>query len=111
VRREGNAPAQQLIREVFRVVPRKWRGIGEIPQSGLGLSSRYEAFDAEQKFGVAGHHVEEPSECLSGLVLQGQIKPHECPAFGTRCTPDHPLGATMVSSEGACAAYYRYRRL
>ena len=111
VRREGNAPAQQLIREVFRVVPRKWRGIGEIPQSGLGLSSRYEAFDAEQKFGVAGHHVEEPTECLSGLVLQGQIKPHECPAFGTRCTPDHPLGATMVSSEGACAAYYRYRRL
>jgi hydrogenase expression/formation protein HypD len=110
VRKEGNQPAQQLIREVFRVIPRKWRGIGEIPQSGLGLSDPYAGFDAERKFGVAGLRVDEPSECLSGLVLQGQIKPHECPAFGTRCTPDHPLGATMVSSEGACAAYYRYRR-
>jgi hydrogenase expression/formation protein HypD len=110
VRKEGNPPAQQLIREVFQVVPRKWRGIGEIPQSGLGLREPYAAFDAERKFGVAGHRVDEPTECLSGLVLQGQIKPHECPAFGTRCTPEHPLGATMVSSEGACAAYYRYRR-
>jgi hydrogenase expression/formation protein HypD len=110
VRKEGNQPAQQLIREVFRVVPRKWRGVGEIPQSGLGLSEAYAAFDAERKFGVAGLRVEESSECLSGLVLQGRIKPHECPAFGTRCTPEHPLGATMVSSEGACAAYYRYRR-
>ena len=110
VRREGNQPAQELIRKVFKVVPRKWRGVGEIPQSGLGLSDAYAAFDAEKKFGVADHHVEEPAECLSGLVLQGQIKPHECPAFGTQCTPEHPLGATMVSSEGACAAYYRYRR-
>jgi hydrogenase expression/formation protein HypD len=110
VRREGNPPAQQLIREVFRVVPRQWRGVGEIPQSGLGLNPRYAAFDAERKFGVAEHRVEEPSECLSGLVLQGRLKPRECPAFGTRCTPEHPLGATMVSSEGACAAYYRYRR-
>jgi len=110
VRREGNRPAQQLIREVFRVTPRKWRGIGEIPQSGLGLHPAYAAFDAERKFGVAGLRVEEPTECLSGLVLQGKIKPNECPAFGTRCTPEHPLGATMVSSEGACAAYYRYRR-
>jgi hydrogenase expression/formation protein HypD len=110
VRREGNLPAQQLIREVFKIVPRKWRGVGEIPQSGLGLSEAYVAFDAEKKFGVAELRVEEPSECLSGLVLQGQIKPHECPAFGTKCTPEHPLGATMVSSEGACAAYYRYRR-
>jgi len=110
VRKEGNRPAQQLIREVFRVVPRKWRGVGEIPESGLGLSETYAAFDAERKFGVAGLRVEEPSECLSGLVLQGRIKPRECPAFGTRCTPEHPLGATMVSSEGACAAYYRYRR-
>jgi hydrogenase expression/formation protein HypD len=74
------------------------------------LNDAYAAFDAEKKFDLAGHHVEEPTECLSGLVLQGQIKPHECPAFGTRCTPEHPLGATMVSSEGACAAYYRYRR-
>jgi hydrogenase expression/formation protein HypD len=110
VRREGNQPAQELIRKVFKVVTRKWRGVGEIPKSGLGLNNAYAAFDAEKKFGLADHHVDEPAECLSGLVLQGQIKPHECPAFGTRCTPEHPLGATMVSSEGACAAYYRYRR-
>ena len=110
VRQEGNRPAQQLVHEVFQVVPRKWRGIGEIAQSGLGLRDAYAAFDAEHKFGVAGMRVEESSECLSGLVLQGKIKPHECPAFSTRCTPEHPLGATMVSSEGACAAYYRYRR-
>jgi hydrogenase expression/formation protein HypD len=110
VRREGNQPAQELIKKVFKVVPRKWRGIGEIPQSGLGLSDEYTAFDAEKKFGVVESRVEESSECLSGLVLQGQIKPHECPAFGTKCTPEQPLGATMVSSEGACAAYYRYRR-
>jgi hydrogenase expression/formation protein HypD len=110
VRREGNQPAQELIRKVFKVVARKWRGVGEIPRSGLGLNDTYAAFDAEKKFGLADRHVDEPAECLSGLVLQGQIKPHECPAFGTRCTPEHPLGATMVSSEGACAAYYRYRR-
>ena len=110
VRREGNQPAQKLIREVFRVLPRKWRGIGEIPQSGLGLNEAYAAFDAERKFGVVEHHVEEPAECISGLVLQGLKKPQECSAFGTKCTPEHPLGATMVSSEGACAAYYRYRR-
>ncbi|MDD5140075.1 MAG: hydrogenase formation protein HypD [Verrucomicrobiales bacterium] len=110
VRREGNQPAQELMRKVFKVVPRKWRGLGEIPQSGLGLSEDYAAFDAEKKFGLADHHVEEPAECLAGLVLQGLKKPHECPAFGTRCTPEHPFGATMVSSEGACAAYYRYRR-
>jgi hydrogenase expression/formation protein HypD len=110
VRKQGNQPAQHLVREVFQVVPRKWRGIGEIPASGLGLSAAYAAYDAELKFGVADRHVDEPADCLSGFVLQGQIKPHECPAFGKRCTPEHPLGATMVSSEGACAAYYRYRR-
>ena len=110
VRREGNQPAQELIKKIFKVVPRKWRGIGEIPQSGLGLNDEYAAFDAEKKFGVAESRVEESSECLSGLVLQGQIKPHECPAFGVKCTPEHPLGAPMVSGEGACAAYYRYRR-
>jgi hydrogenase expression/formation protein HypD len=109
VRKEGNRPAQQLIREIFQVIPRKWRGVGEIPRSGLGLSAAYAAFDAEQRFGVAEMRVEEASDCLSGLVLQGKIKPQECPAFATRCTPEHPLGATMVSSEGACAAYYRYR--
>jgi hydrogenase expression/formation protein HypD len=110
VRKEGNRPAQELIRKVFQVVPRKWRGVGEIPRSGLGFKEAYAAYDAEHKFGVAQLRVEESSECLSGLVLQGKIKPRECPAFGTRCTPEHPLGATMVSSEGACAAYYRYRR-
>lgn len=110
VRREGNQPAQQLVSEVFRVVPRKWRGIGEIPRSGLGLAEDYEQFDAERKFGVAAMRVEEPLECQSGKVLQGLIKPRDCTAFGGRCTPEHPLGATMVSSEGACAAYYRYRR-
>jgi hydrogenase expression/formation protein HypD len=110
VSREGNRPAQELVRKVFKVVPRKWRGVGEIPESGLGLSDEFAAFDAEKRFDVADHHVEEPKECISGLVLQGLKKPHECPAFGTKCTPEHPLGATMVSSEGACAAYFRYRR-
>lgn len=110
VRRRGNLPAQDLVAKVFRVMPRKWRGIGEIPQSGLGLTEEYEEFDAETRFAVAAYTAEEPAECISGLILQGIKKPHECPAFGTRCTPEHPFGATMVSSEGACAAYYRYRR-
>ena len=88
VRKEGNQPAQQLIRQVFRVVPRKWRGIGAIPQSGLGLSEAYTAWDAERKFGVADHQVDEPAECISGLVLQGLKKPRECPAFGVKCTPE-----------------------
>lgn len=110
VRREGNRPAQELVQTVFGVVPRKWRGIGEIPHSGLGLRPAYAAFAAEHKFGLAEHRVEEPAECMAGLILQGLKKPHECSAFGGRCTPEHPLGATMVSSEGACAAYYRYRR-
>lgn len=110
VRREGNLPAMNLIREVFRVVPRKWRGVGEIPRSGLGLREPYADFDAETRFGVAQHTADEPAECISGMVLQGFSKPYECPAFGVRCTPEHPLGATMVSSEGTCAAYYQYRR-
>ena len=111
VRREGNLPAQATMRDVFRVIDRKWRGIGAIPQSGLGLKEQYAEFDAEQRFGVAHVTVEEPSECLSGLILQGVKKPFDCPVFGTRCTPETPMGATMVSSEGACAAYYRYREL
>ncbi len=111
VRRAGNVPAQQLIREVFEIVPRKWRGVGEIPESGLALRAPYRALDAETRFGVADRHMDEPPECISGLIMQGLNKPHECPAFATRCTPEHPLGATMVSSEGACAAYYRYRRV
>jgi hydrogenase expression/formation protein HypD len=110
VRRAGNQPAQQLMRDVFHVVHRAWRGVGEIPRSGLGLRETYAAFDAEQRFDVATQTLDEASECISGLVLQGLKKPDECPAFGNRCTPEQPLGATMVSSEGACAAYYRYRR-
>jgi hydrogenase expression/formation protein HypD len=111
VRRRGNETAQNLIRDVFEIVPRPWRGIGEIPKSGLGLRTKYAEFDAERHFDieVAPEHAQSASECISGLVLQGVKKPHECPAFGTRCTPENPLGAPMVSSEGACAAYYRYR--
>ena len=111
VLREGNIAAQRLMQEVFTVIPRKWRGIGEIPESGLALSERYADFDAERLFGLVDYSVEESTECISGLVLQGNKKPVECPAFGTRCTPETPLGATMVSSEGACAAYYRYRNI
>jgi len=110
VSREGNAQALRLISEVFTVVPRKWRGIGEIPRSGLGLSPDYEAFDAERRFDISLQSVDEASDCISGLILQGLKKPDECPAFGSLCNPEHPLGATMVSTEGACAAYHRYRR-
>ena len=109
VRREGNPAARRLIDTVFEVVPRQWRGVGEIPDSGLALRPAYRDFDAGRRFAVEGIEAREDAECLSGLVLQGLKKPQQCPAFGTRCTPEHPLGATMVSSEGACAAYYRYR--
>ena len=109
VRRAGNATAVQLIREVFQVGPRRWRGVGELAASGLSLRPDYAALDAETRFGVAEQVVEEPGECISGLILQGRRKPTDCTAFGSRCVPDHPLGATMVSSEGACAAYYAYR--
>jgi hydrogenase expression/formation protein HypD len=111
VARQGNEPARRLLREVYCVVPREWRGLGVIPASGLGLTEAYADFDAERRFGLAEAAAEAPSECIAGLILQGVRKPHDCPAFGTRCDPDHPLGAPMVSSEGACAAYYRYRRL
>jgi hydrogenase expression/formation protein HypD len=110
VRREGNRHAQRIVNEVFRIVPRKWRGIGEIGQSGLGLTEEFATYDAELRFGIADYTAEEPAECMSGLIMQGVKKPNECTAFGTRCTPEHPLGAPMVSNEGACAAYYRYRR-
>jgi hydrogenase expression/formation protein HypD len=107
----GNRPAQALVSEVFQVVRRAWRGIGEIPASGLGLRDAYAAFDAERRFDLSEVGPRpEPAECIAGLVLQGLKKPNECGAFGGRCTPEHPLGATMVSSEGACAAYYRHRR-
>ena len=109
VRREGNMEAKNIIREVFQVIPRKWRGIGEIDQSGLRLSEKFSAYDAELRFGVAKYTADESPDCISGLILQGLKEPDECPAFGKNCTPEHPLGATMVSSEGACAAYHRYR--
>jgi len=108
VKREGNRHARDLLVRVFEVAPRKWRGIGEIPASGLRLREKYRNFDAEQRFRLGDLHVCEPQVCISGSVLQGLKKPFECPAFGTQCTPRTPLGATMVSSEGACAAYYAY---
>jgi hydrogenase expression/formation protein HypD len=107
---EGNRPAQQLLKEVFEVTDRAWRGIGVIPRSGLRLNADYREFDAEERFHITGIHTEESPLCHSGDVLRGAIKPAECPAFGRECTPRHPLGATMVSSEGACAAYYNYGR-
>ena len=103
-------PARNLVAEVFRLVDRQWRGIGQIPGSGLGLREEFADFDAEFRFGLATMQVAEPAECRAGDVLRGQLKPFECPAFGGRCTPEHPLGAPMVSSEGACAAYYNYGR-
>lgn len=106
----GNAPAQKMLREVFEVTDRGWRGIGVIPQSGWKLKDSYRAFDAETKYQVANIHTEESKLCHSGEVLKGKIKPNQCPAFGKECTPRTPLGATMVSSEGACAAYYQYGR-
>ena len=108
---DGNRHAQEILREVFQVVPRRWRGMGEIARSGLALSERYAAFDAERRFHLERGMTQESPECIAGLILQGVKKPHHCPVFGTACTPEHPLGAPMVSSEGACAAYYRYRRL
>ncbi|CAN5147618.1 hydrogenase formation protein HypD [soil metagenome] len=108
---EGNLPAMAMLRDVFEVTDRTWRGIGMIPQSGWKLAERYADFDAETRFSVTDIHTAESPLCRSGEVLQGLIKPHECAAFGKECTPRKPLGATMVSSEGACAAYFTYRRL
>ncbi|MER5202787.1 hydrogenase formation protein HypD [Streptomyces sp. NPDC002825] len=107
----GNPAAQAMLGDVFEVTDRAWRGIGVIPASGWRLSERYRDHDAEHRFAVEGIDTREPAECRSGEVLQGLLKPNECEAFGTTCTPRSPLGATMVSSEGACAAYYLYRRL
>jgi hydrogenase expression/formation protein HypD len=106
----GNLPAQRLLAEVFEVTDRAWRGIGVIPQSGWRLSEAYAEFDAEERFQISGIHTEESPLCRAGDVLRGAIKPAECAAFGKECTPRHPLGATMVSSEGACAAYFNYGR-
>jgi hydrogenase expression/formation protein HypD len=110
VRREGTTPARDLVAQVFQLVDRKWRGVGEIPRSGLGLREEFADFDAEYRFGLGALEVQEPAECRAGDVLRGKIKPFECPAFGTLCTPERPLGAPMVSTEGACAAYYNYGR-
>jgi hydrogenase expression/formation protein HypD len=110
VRREGNQQAQAIMAEVFEVSDHKWRGIGLIPRSGLRLRETYARFDAARIFDLQGLASQEAEACISGLVLQGVRKPPECPAFGSDCTPEHPLGAPMVSAEGACAAYYAYRR-
>jgi hydrogenase expression/formation protein HypD len=110
VRREGNPQARGMVSEVFEVGPRKWRGIGEIPMSGLALRAEWRQYDAEHRFVLQTGAVDEPAECISGLILQGLQKPGDCSAFNKRCTPESPLGATMVSNEGACAAYYRYKR-
>ena len=110
VRREGNRPAQQTITEVFEIAPRQWRGLGEIPASGFQLRGRFQKYDANRRFPYSGEPARESPECISGLILQGIKKPHECPAFAVKCTPENPLGAPMVSSEGACAAYYHYGR-
>ncbi|MDH3525026.1 MAG: hydrogenase formation protein HypD [Acidobacteriota bacterium] len=110
VTRDGNRPAQELLGRVFEVCDRKWRGIGEIPGSGYRLRPELAAHDAELKFEVGEIAAQESPDCIAGEILTGQKKPHECAAFGERCTPEHPLGAPMVSAEGACAAYYRYGR-
>jgi hydrogenase expression/formation protein HypD len=110
VTRDGNLPAQQLVQRVFEVCDRAWRGIGTIPRSGYHLRPEFEMFNAELRFGVECIHSEESPLCIAGQILQGMKKPHECHAFGTLCTPEKPLGAPMVSSEGACAAYYLYGR-
>jgi hydrogenase expression/formation protein HypD len=107
---EGNPHARAAVDQVFALGDRTWRGIGVIPQSGLELRDRYAGFDAVVRFDVASVSAVEPEVCIAGEILQGLRKPDQCPAFGTRCTPQQPLGATMVSNEGACAAYYRYRR-
>jgi len=110
VTRDGNQPAQAILREVFEVCDRKWRGIGSIPASGFRLRETYAKFDAERRFEVGALTAEESPLCIAGEILRGLKKPHECSAFGTKCTPEKPLGAPMVSAEGACSAYFRYAR-
>jgi hydrogenase expression/formation protein HypD len=110
VHRDGNQEAQRVLQEVLEVCDTNWRGLGVIPQSGLQLRPEYAQWDAERKFVVQGVTTQESTLCIAGAVLQGKKKPLECPAFGRECTPERPLGAPMVSSEGACAAYYAFRR-
>jgi len=111
VRPEGNPTAWRGVEEVFRPTARRWRGMGEIPASGLALRDEYAEFDAVARFDLRRITAAEPAECIAGEILQGHRKPHECPAFGVRCTPERPYGAPMVSAEGVCAAYYRYRAI
>jgi hydrogenase expression/formation protein HypD len=110
VKRDGNVAARDTVSKVFELRDRQWRGIGMIPGSGLGIRAEYSAWDAEVKFSLDHIRATESPDCHAGEVLRGQLRPFACPSFGTRCTPEHPLGAPMVSSEGACAAYYNYGR-
>ncbi|NJK93952.1 MAG: hydrogenase formation protein HypD [Bacteroidales bacterium] len=110
VKTDGNIQAQQQISEVFEKCDQTWRGIGMIPNSGLRLNANYEKYDAEKKFSLPVKKYSDPEICLSGQILQGRLKPHQCPAFSSQCTPEHPLGAPMVSHEGACNAYYRFQK-
>jgi len=109
VRTEGNTHARTIVETVFEIADRDWRGIGVIPQSGLGVRAKYASYDAAKRFPLTTSNANGCTECISGEIMRGVKKPHDCRAFGTRCKPEHPLGAPMVSSEGACAAYYRYR--
>lgn len=110
VKAEGNPNAQQIMAEVFEMIDCDWRGLGIITAGGFALTAAYQAWNAEQRFALQPAMTSTSNSCRSGEILQGKLKPAQCPAFGSSCTPEHPLGATMVSSEGACAAYYRYRR-
>jgi hydrogenase expression/formation protein HypD len=109
VKTEGNVHARKIVEQVFEIADRDWRGIGVIPRSGLAVQAAYANFDASRRFTLTKATGDVVGECISGEIMRGVKKPLHCPAFGTRCTPEHPLGAPMVSSEGACAAYYRYR--
>jgi hydrogenase expression/formation protein HypD len=111
VTQAGNVPAQEVIRKVFTIVDRSWRGIGEIPMSGYGLREQYQRFNAETLFDIGAITVRESPHCIAGAIMQGLKKPHDCSAFGTQCTSEHPLGAPMVSPEGACAAYFHYGKM
>jgi hydrogenase expression/formation protein HypD len=110
VRKEGNIEAKKIINTVFEIADRKWRGIGLIPKSGYKLKDEFSEFDAEKIFDVGDIEVDEPEICIAGEVLQGLKTPLECKAFGKECTPENPLGAPMVSTEGACAAYFHYKK-
>ncbi len=110
VREDGNRQAQAIMHEVFEVRRQRWRGLGTIPKSGLGLAPAYRAIDAEQRFGPVDGQAADQGVCIAGDILRGLKRPPDCPAFSKTCTPEKPLGVTMVSSEGACSAYYRYRR-